>query len=96
MPNPANSGRYQAALFDMDGVVTDTASIHASCWKSMFDEFLAKRTQGVEPFRPFDLDSDYANYVDGKPRYQGVRDFLKRTNLVRFTADEAKETLKGF
>ena len=69
--------RYEAALFDLDGVVTDTASVHATCWKQMFDEYLRKRaSQRGEAFRPFDLDTDYRLYVDGKPRFDGVRDFL--------------------
>jgi len=77
MPSLITRDRYDAVLLDMDGVVTDTASIHASCWKIMFDEFLEKRaTRHAEPFRSFDLDVDYRLYVDGKPRYQGVRDFL--------------------
>ena len=47
--------RYDAVLFDMDGVITDTASVHASCWKIMFDEFLEKRAaRTAEPFRRFD------------------------------------------
>ena len=69
--------RYDAVLFDLDGVITDTASIHASCWKQMFDEYLQKRaTSRGEEFRPFDIDADYRLYVDGKPRFDGVRDFL--------------------
>jgi beta-phosphoglucomutase family hydrolase len=69
--------RYDAVLLDLDGVITDTASIHASCWKQMFDEYLQKRaTQRGEAFRPFDIATDYRLYVDGKPRYDGVRDFL--------------------
>jgi len=68
---------YQAALLDMDGVITDTASIHAACWKTMFDQFLEEwSSQNVVTFRPFDA-ADYNTYVDGKPRNQGVRDFLK-------------------
>ena len=68
--------RYDAVLFDLDGVITDTASIHAACWKQMFDEYLHKRAmQGGEAFRPFDIATDYLLYVDGKPRYDGVRDF---------------------
>jgi beta-phosphoglucomutase family hydrolase len=83
MPSFITRDRYEAVLLDMDGVVTDTASIHASCWKVMFDEFLEKRTQGnAEPFRSFDVDADYRLYVDGKPRYQGVRDFLKSRGIV--------------
>ena len=70
--------RYEAVLFDMDGVVTDTASIHAACWKTMFDEYLQKwAAHNARPFRPFDIATDYKLYVDGKPRYFGVRDFLK-------------------
>jgi beta-phosphoglucomutase family hydrolase len=69
--------RYDAVLLDLDGVITDTASIHAACWKQMFDEYLQKRaTQRGEAFRPFDIATDYRLYVDGKPRYDGVRDFL--------------------
>ena len=83
MRHPITRDRYEAVLFDMDGVVTDTASIHATCWKIMFDEFLKKRaTQNAEPFRSFEVDTDYKLYVDGKPRYQGVRDFLNSRGIV--------------
>jgi beta-phosphoglucomutase family hydrolase len=69
--------RYDAVLLDLDGVITDTASVHAACWKQMFDEYLQKRAaQRGEAFRPFDIATDYRLYVDGKPRYDGVRDFL--------------------
>src|ERR1700756_4599957 len=69
--------RYDAVLLDLDGVITDTASIHAACWKQMFDEYLQKRaTQRGEVFRPFDIATDYRLYVDGKPRFDGARDFL--------------------
>jgi beta-phosphoglucomutase family hydrolase len=69
--------RYDAVLLDLDGVITDTASVHAACWKQMFDEYLQKRaTQRGEAFRPFDSATDYRLYVDGKPRFDGVRDFL--------------------
>jgi beta-phosphoglucomutase-like phosphatase (HAD superfamily) len=69
--------QYDAVLLDLDGVITDTASVHAACWKQMFDEYLQKRaTQKGEAFRPFDLAADYRLYVDGKPRFDGVRDFL--------------------
>ena len=68
---------YDAVLLDLDGVITDTASVHAACWKQMFDEYLQKRaTQRGEAFHPFDLATDYRLYVDGKPRFDGVRDFL--------------------
>ena len=69
--------RYDAVLLDLDGVITDTADLHAACWKQMFDEYLQKRaTERGEAFRPFDLATDYRLYVDGKPRFDGVRDFL--------------------
>ncbi len=69
--------QYDAVLLDLDGVITDTANLHAACWKEMFDEYLQKRaTQRGEAFRPFDLATDYRLYVDGKPRFDGVRDFL--------------------
>ncbi len=73
--------RFDAVLFDLDGVLTDTAAIHAACWKRTFDEFLRARAEaGGEPFRPFD-DADYQHYVDGKPRYDGVRDFLASRDI---------------
>jgi beta-phosphoglucomutase family hydrolase len=74
--------RYDAVLFDLDGVITDTASIHAVCWKQMFDEYLQKRaTQRGEAFRPFDPVEDYRLHVDGKPRFDGVRDFLRSRGI---------------
>jgi len=74
---------YDAILFDMDGVITDTAGIHASCWKAMFDQFLQRwATQNNVTFRPFDGVADYNLYVDGKPRFLGVRDFLKSRGIV--------------
>ena len=69
--------QYDAVLFDLDGVITDTANMHAACWKQMFDAYLQKRAvERGEPFRPFDIATDYRLYVDGKPRFNGVRDFL--------------------
>ena len=80
MPRPEskriNRDQYDAVLFDLDGVVTDTASIHAMCWKQMFDQYLRNRARNREAFRPFELATDYRLYVDGKPRFDGVRDFL--------------------
>ena len=74
--------RYDAVLLDLDGVITDTASIHAACWKQMFDEYLQQRAaQRGEAFRPFDIATDYRLYVDGKPRYDGVRDFLRSRGI---------------
>jgi beta-phosphoglucomutase family hydrolase len=69
--------RYDAVLFDLDGVLTDTAGVHADCWKRTFDEFLRRRADRTgDLFRPFEIESDYRLYVDGKRRYDGVRDFL--------------------
>jgi beta-phosphoglucomutase family hydrolase len=64
----------RACLFDLDGVLTQTAKVHAAAWKAMFDDYLKSR-EG-EAFVPFDVVHDYAEYVDGKPRYDGVRSFL--------------------
>jgi beta-phosphoglucomutase family hydrolase len=67
----------RACLFDLDGVLTQTARVHAQEWKEMFDAFLRERTNLTgEPFVPFDPVADYAQYVDGRPRYDGVRSFL--------------------
>lgn len=66
-----------AAIFDMDGVVTDTAATHAAAWKRLFDDYLAERAPPDAAARaPFDVVADYRPHVDGKPRYDGVRDFL--------------------
>ena len=72
-----------ACLFDLDGVLTDTASVHRTAWKAMFDDFLEKRAVASgEPFKPFDIDADYSEYVDGKKREDGVRSFLKSRDIV--------------
>jgi beta-phosphoglucomutase family hydrolase len=69
--------RIRACLFDLDGVLTQTARVHAAAWKEMFDAFLRERAARTgEPFVPFDVVADYTKYVDGKPRYDGVRSFL--------------------
>lgn len=68
---------FDAVIFDMDGVITETASVHSRAWKTMFDEYLAARAQQRgEPFREFSHAQDYRAYVDGRPRYQGVEAFL--------------------
>ncbi len=72
----------RACLFDLDGVLTDTASVHAAAWKQMFDEFLRARAEREgTPFRPFDVGSDYAAYVDGKPRLDGTDSFLRSRDI---------------
>src|SRR5581483_2696699 len=73
----------RACLFDLDGVLTETASLHAAAWKRMFDAYLRERANGTgELFAPFDLRNDYDTYVDGKPRFDGVRDFLASRGLT--------------
>jgi beta-phosphoglucomutase family hydrolase len=86
MPRPeskrVNRDQYDAVLFDLDGVITNTATLHATCWKQMFDEYLRERAeQKGEAFRPFDLATDYRLYVDGEPRFDGVRDFLRSRRI---------------
>lgn len=69
--------RIRAALFDLDGVLTDTASVHKKAWQAMFDDFLRARAERAgATFTPFDVDTDYLTYVDGKKREDGVRSFL--------------------
>jgi beta-phosphoglucomutase-like phosphatase (HAD superfamily) len=82
--------RFDAVLLDLDGVLTSTARIHARSWKQTFDDFLRARSKHTgEPFRPFDINSDYKQCVDGKPRYDGVRSFLasRGINLPEGTPD---------
>lgn len=67
--------RYDAAIFDLDGVLTKTETLHAKAWKETFDPVL-KLHAGEEPFRAFDIQKDYLNYVDGRPRLDGIRIFL--------------------
>ncbi len=68
---------YDAVLFDLDGVLTRTARVHAVAWKKLFDQFLEQRSaETCEPLVPFDIDADYRRYVDGKPRLDGVASFL--------------------
>ena len=79
---PISRDRYDAILFDLDGVLTSTAAIHADAWKQMFDSYLSRRAkERGEPFRPFDIDSDYRLYVDGRPRYDGVQQFLQSRGI---------------
>jgi beta-phosphoglucomutase family hydrolase len=75
--------QYDAVLLDLDGVITDTASLHAACWKQTFDAYLQERARRKgEPFIPFDIATDYRLYVDGKPRFDGVRDFLRSRGIT--------------
>lgn len=68
---------YRAWLFDLDGVITPTAEVHMLAWAEMFNSFLASRGAG-DPY----TDADYFHYVDGKPRYDGVRDFLTSRDIT--------------
>jgi trehalose 6-phosphate phosphatase len=68
--------RYAATILDMDGVVTQTATLHAQAWKRMFNTYLQGRDVA-----PFDSHADYRAYVDGKPRYDGVRSFLQARGI---------------
>jgi beta-phosphoglucomutase family hydrolase len=73
--------RVTTCLFDLDGVLTDTASVHMAAWKDMFDAFLTARSGGSGPVREFTA-QDYEQYVDGKPRLDGVRDFLASRGIT--------------
>jgi beta-phosphoglucomutase family hydrolase len=81
----AGPGRFglpdgvRACLFDLDGVITQTAKVHAAAWKEMFDAFLRQRDG--DAFMPFDIHGDYDRYVDGLPRADGVRTFLRSRNI---------------
>jgi beta-phosphoglucomutase family hydrolase len=72
----------RACLFDLDGVLTKTATVHAAAWKQMFDAHLRERAERTgEEFVPFDPKTDYGKYVDGKPRADGVRSFLRSRGI---------------
>jgi trehalose-phosphatase len=73
---------YKAIILDLDGVITRTAKTHAKAWQQMFDRYLAYRKQkDKRAFKPFDIKDDYYRYVDGKPRYDGVRSFLQSRSI---------------
>jgi len=73
----------RACLFDLDGVLTDTASVHRKAWKAMFDSYLRERADRAgEKFVPFDIADDYLAYIDGKKREDGVRAFLGARNIT--------------
>lgn len=77
-----NRNLPRAVIFDLDGVITFTANVHASAWKELFDDYLEKRAAELrETFRPFDAKVDYQRYVDGKPREDGVVSFLRSRNI---------------
>ena len=83
MASTFDLSRFEAVLFDLDGVLTDTADLHAEAWKVMLDEFLRRwSVEHGHPFIPFEIDPDYLEYVDGKPRYEGVASFLESRRIV--------------
>ena len=89
-----------ACLFDLDGVLTETAKVHAAAWKQMFDPYLRDRSaKAHQPFVPFDQVADYDTYVDGKPRYDGVRSFLGSRDIELPSGEPSdspdRETIDG-
>ena len=75
-----NPELYDAVLFDLDGVVTKTADVHAAAWKKLFDEFLKNQTS-ASSYVPFDIRDDYIKYVDGKPRSKGIETFIASRSI---------------
>ena len=96
-PNTISNDKFDAVLFDLDGVITATAKVHAACWKKMFDEFLRLRPD--EPFEPFNIQTDYPMHIDGKLREDGVRSFLKSRGIYLPEGNSAEppnyETVHG-
>jgi len=85
--SPGHAGaaarEFDAAIFDMDGVVTRTAAVHSRAWKQMFDDYLrARAARNLGEFREFTHEGDYRRYVDGRPRYQGVAKFLDSRGIT--------------
>jgi beta-phosphoglucomutase family hydrolase len=97
---PLDLTAYEAVLSDLDGVITKTAQLHAAAWKRLFDDYLSQvGTHTKATLKPFDLEEDYRWYLDGKPRQEGVRDFLKSRGLSLPLGDPGdsaeRETLYG-
>ena len=75
--------KFKGVIFDLDGVITGTARVHALAWESMFNDYLKKTAEKEnKPFVPFDPEEDYIQYVDGKPRPKGVKSFLESRDIV--------------
>jgi beta-phosphoglucomutase family hydrolase len=92
--------KFDAVIFDLDGVITATASVHSRAWKQMFDEYLSTRSKrDSEAFKEFTHEHDYLPFVDGKPRYKGVASFLESRGIdIPFGAPEdspGEETVCG-
>lgn len=97
---PIDWGQFRAVLFDLDGVITQSAKVHAAAWKSVFDDFLARHSKATgTAFEPFDIQCDYARHVDGLPRRDGIRAFLKSRGLSLAEsspeADPTTDTIAG-
>jgi len=95
-----SENQYKAVILDLDGVITQTARLHAQAWKQMFDDYLHQRSQRQgDDYTPFDIDADYHEYVDGKPRYDGVKSFLasRGIELPQGSPDDSsdQETICG-
>ncbi|HZA28950.1 MAG TPA: beta-phosphoglucomutase family hydrolase [Gammaproteobacteria bacterium] len=74
---------FDVVLFDLDGVITQTAKVHVAAWEAMFNDYLKRMADlSGEPYRPFDPDSDYRRYVNGRPRYEGVKSFLAARGIT--------------
>ena len=83
MPVTISTTDFDAVLFDLDGVVTQTEKLHTIAWKALFDEFLGRLAQkNGTPFVPFDAETDYLQYVDGKQRYDGIVSFLAARDIT--------------
>jgi beta-phosphoglucomutase family hydrolase len=95
-----NGLSFEAVIFDLDGVITKTALVHGLAWKAMFDEFLQKKAQeDGPPYKEFTHEKDYLPFVDGKPRYDGVKSFLESRQInIPFGSkddDHTEETVCG-
>lgn len=89
-PHVLDTATFDAVIFDLDGVVTRTARVHAAAWKAVFDDFLRRRAAATgRSLLPFDEDADYRRHVDGKPRLDGVRDFLHSRGITLPRGDPA-------
>ncbi len=100
MPVTISTTDFDAVLFDLDGVVTQTEKLHTVAWKALFDEFLSRFAQrNGTPFVPFDAETDYLQYVDGKQRYDGVTSFLAARDITLPYGDpeddSSRETVCG-
>ena len=97
---PMSKYSFNAVIFDLDGVITQTAKVHSLAWKRMFDDYLKLREKKYnEPFKEFTHGNDYLPFVDGKPRYKGVESFLVSRKIVLDFGDPSdspgEETICG-